>query len=57
MTASPADLSTQVTQVADGLCAYLDASPSPFHAVGTAVAELAPDHEVPAPQMVLPLNG
>ena len=28
-----------------------------YFAVGTAVAELAPDHEVPAPQMVLPLSG
>ena len=28
-----------------------------YFAVGTAVAELAPDHETPAPQMVLPLSG
>jgi aspartyl aminopeptidase len=30
------DPSGGVTEVADGLCAYLDASPSPFHAVATA---------------------
>lgn len=29
-------LATQVGEVADGLCAYLDASPSPFHAVRSA---------------------
>ncbi|WP_281964104.1 M18 family aminopeptidase [Serinicoccus marinus] len=29
-------LATQVSEVADGLCAYLDASPSPFHAVHAA---------------------
>ena len=31
-----ADLATQVTEVAEGLCGYLDASPSPFHAVHAA---------------------
>ena len=36
-----ADLATRVTQVADGLCGYLDASPSPFHAVGSAATLLA----------------
>jgi aspartyl aminopeptidase len=35
-----ADLTTQVTEVADGLCTYLDASPSPFHAVDSAAALL-----------------
>ncbi|MDO5740976.1 MAG: M18 family aminopeptidase [Ornithinimicrobium sp.] len=39
MTDALRTLSTQVTDVTDGLCAYLDASPSPFHAVETA-AEL-----------------
>lgn len=34
-------LSGQVTEVADGLCAYLDASPSPFHAVASAAELLA----------------
>ncbi|HSP59487.1 MAG TPA: M18 family aminopeptidase [Ornithinimicrobium sp.] len=34
------DLATRVTEVADGLCAYLDASPSSFHAVDTAAALL-----------------
>src|SRR5690606_24939517 len=36
-----ADLAAQVTEVADGLCAYLDASPSPFHAVDAAAALLS----------------
>lgn len=40
MTAATTDLSTHVVEVADGLCAYLDASPSPFHAVDTAAALL-----------------
>lgn len=35
-----ADLSTRVTEVADGLCRYLDASPSPFHAVDSAAGLL-----------------
>lgn len=35
-----AELSTHVTEVADGLRAYLDASPSPFHAVDTAASLL-----------------
>ncbi|MFK5635576.1 M18 family aminopeptidase [Ornithinimicrobium sp. LYQ103] len=35
-----AELSTHVVEVADGLRAYLDASPSPFHAVGSAAALL-----------------
>lgn len=29
-------LATRVTEVAEGLCTYLDASPSPFHAVDSA---------------------
>ncbi|MGD8150991.1 M18 family aminopeptidase [Ornithinimicrobium sp. Y1694] len=33
-------LATQVTEVADGLCTYLDASPSPFHAVDEAAGLL-----------------
>ncbi|GAA4886282.1 M18 family aminopeptidase [Serinicoccus chungangensis] len=33
-------LATEVGEVADGLCAYLDASPSPFHAVDTAAGLL-----------------
>ncbi|WP_134773393.1 M18 family aminopeptidase [Ornithinimicrobium flavum] len=36
-----ADLATRVTEVAEGLCRYLDASPSPFHAVGSAADLLA----------------
>ena len=40
MTVPAADLSSQVVEVADGLCAYLDASPSPFHAVATAASLL-----------------
>lgn len=35
-----AALATSVTEVAEGLCAYLDASPSPFHAVDSAAALL-----------------
>jgi aspartyl aminopeptidase len=35
-----AELSTHVTEVADGLRAYLDASPSPFHAVDSAASLL-----------------
>lgn len=35
-----AELATQVTQTADGLCRYLDASPSPFHAVDEAARML-----------------
>ncbi|GAA5162731.1 M18 family aminopeptidase [Ornithinimicrobium tianjinense] len=34
------DLATHVTEVAAGLCSYLDASPSPFHAVDSAAALL-----------------
>ncbi|GAA1184687.1 M18 family aminopeptidase [Ornithinimicrobium humiphilum] len=36
----PAGLATRVADVAEGLCAYLDASPSPFHAVDSAAALL-----------------
>ena len=36
-----ADLATRVEHVAAGLCRYLDASPSPFHAVRTAAALLS----------------
>ncbi|AXH95293.1 M18 family aminopeptidase [Ornithinimicrobium avium] len=39
MNQTPA-LSARATQVAEGLCSYLDASPSPFHAVDTAAALL-----------------
>ncbi|SOC54277.1 M18 family aminopeptidase [Ornithinimicrobium cerasi] len=35
-----AALATSVTEVAEGLCTYLDASPSPFHAVDSAAALL-----------------
>jgi aspartyl aminopeptidase len=40
VTAPATESATRVTEVADGLCAYLDASPSPFHAVDTAAALL-----------------
>ncbi|GGK76324.1 M18 family aminopeptidase [Ornithinimicrobium pekingense] len=40
MTAPVTEAATRVTQVADGLCSYLDASPSPFHAVDSAAALL-----------------
>lgn len=39
-TESFAQLSTQVSEVTSGLCTYLDASPSPFHAVDEAAALL-----------------
>ena len=35
-----AALATSVTEVAEGLCTYLDASPSPFHAVAEMVRRL-----------------
>ena len=41
MATSFTQLATQVSDVADGLCSYLDASPSPFHAVDEAAGLLA----------------
>ncbi len=41
MTSLATDVSTGARQVVDGLCTYLDASPSPFHAVDTAAGLLA----------------
>ena len=63
-TVQPIDeLASHVTEVADGLCRYLDASPSPFHAVDsaarlltgqgfTAVAETDPTPTTPGSYVV-----